>query len=102
MLISEAGGPNKPKKKKEDYNSKDRDGKSDKESHVEMDSRLLTALLTVSISAYINIIFLDLYHIFNGFLSSSPNRESIELFLMSQAMKQMTLLNLKLQCFFSW
>ncbi|KAJ0865431.1 putative CCAAT-binding factor [Helianthus annuus] len=51
LLISEAGGPNKQKKNKEDYkkpfnSSKDKDAKTDADSHVEMDSRLLSALLT--------------------------------------------------------
>ncbi|MFS7992151.1 putative CCAAT-binding factor [Helianthus anomalus] len=51
LLISEAGGPNKQKKNKEDYkkpfsSSKDKDVKTDADSHVEMDSRLLSALLT--------------------------------------------------------
>ncbi|KAJ0724675.1 putative CCAAT-binding factor [Helianthus annuus] len=51
LLISEASGPNKQKKNKEDYkkpfsSSKDKDVKTDADSHVEMDSRLLSALLT--------------------------------------------------------
>lgn len=51
VLISEAGGHNKEKKSKEEFkkaysSSKDKDVKSDADSHVEMDSRLLSALLT--------------------------------------------------------
>ncbi|KAI3716394.1 hypothetical protein L6452_23714 [Arctium lappa] len=51
VLISEAGGLNKEKKSKEEFkkaysSSKDKDVKSDADSHVEMDSRLLSALLT--------------------------------------------------------
>ncbi|KAI7736052.1 hypothetical protein M8C21_030397, partial [Ambrosia artemisiifolia] len=51
LLISEASGPNKQKKNKEEYkkpynSSKDKDVKSEADSHVEMDSRLLSALLT--------------------------------------------------------
>ncbi|KAI3711943.1 hypothetical protein L1987_70492 [Smallanthus sonchifolius] len=51
LLISEGGGLNKQKKSKEEYkkassSSKDKDAKSDVDSHVEMDSRLLSALLT--------------------------------------------------------
>ncbi|XP_076913735.1 protein SLOW WALKER 2-like [Bidens hawaiensis] len=51
LLISEAGGNNKQKKDKEEIkktssSSKDKDSKSDTDSHVEMDSRLLSALLT--------------------------------------------------------
>lgn len=52
MLISEAGGKTKEKKTKEDYKKpKDKDAKKDEDPHVEMDSRLLSALLTVSISS---------------------------------------------------
>lgn len=51
VLISEAGGLNKEKKSKEEFkkaysSSKDKDVKCDADSHVEMDSRLLSALLT--------------------------------------------------------
>lgn len=51
VLISEAGGHTKQKKSKEEFkkasgSSKDKDVKSDADSHVEMDSRLLSALLT--------------------------------------------------------
>ncbi|XP_023761975.1 protein SLOW WALKER 2 [Lactuca sativa] len=47
VLISEAGGKTKEKKTKEDYKKpKDKDAKKDEDPHVEMDSRLLSALLT--------------------------------------------------------
>ncbi|KAL8242754.1 hypothetical protein R6Q59_013056 [Mikania micrantha] len=51
LLISEPGGVSKQKKNKEEFkkassSSKDKDIKSDADSHVEMDSRLLSALLT--------------------------------------------------------
>ena len=63
MLISEAGGPNKKKKSKEEYKRpvstfpKDKNVKSEADSYVEMDARILKALLNVSIPAFVSLIY---------------------------------------------
>lgn len=64
VLISEAGGPNKKKKSKEEYKRpvstlpKDKNVKSEADSYVEMDARILKALLNVSTPAFISLVYM--------------------------------------------
>lgn len=66
VLISEAGGHKMDKHSKEERkrpssSSQEKDMTSSSESHVEMDSRLLTALLTVSINYSAPLIFCNFF-----------------------------------------
>ncbi|GJV62188.1 CCAAT/enhancer-binding protein zeta [Tanacetum coccineum] len=77
VLISEAGGPNKKKKSKEEYKRptstfpKDKNAKTEADTYVEMDARILKALLNVSIPAFgINRAF--------GFVSNNEADDVVE------------------------
>lgn len=117
MLITEAGAGQKMDRgsKVEDKStsgpSKEGKVKPSSESHIEMDSRLLSALLTVS-SKFSHVHILHIFYgnnalqaLLHGTYAYFPSdlfRELTGHFLMFQAPRQMMLLRSKHQCSSNW